>query len=105
MDITEDLSPGTPSHEKVQDEVQSILEKMRAGMADMNEEEMEEFRKGFVHKLAEKVRQASAGEAERVATSGLGQGVYITLAAFLILAVLFGENSQILTWKWIIFSG
>jgi Pup-like protein len=84
-------SAAKPSHEDVQDEVKAILDKIKAGMGDMNEEEMEEFRKGFVGKLAEKVRQATAGEAERVAT-GLGQGLYTTLAAFLILIVLFGET-------------
>lgn len=88
-------SAANPSHENVQDEVKAILEKMRAGMADMNEEEMEEFRKGFVHKLAEKVRMATTDEAESVAT-GLGQGLYVTLAAFLILIVLFGEINLIL---------
>ena len=91
MDTEDVLSAANPSPDNVQDEVKAILEKIKAGMGDMNEEEMEEFRKGFVGKLAEKVRQATAGEAERVAT-GLGQGLYTTLAAFLILIVLFGET-------------
>jgi hypothetical protein len=92
MDTEDLLDAANPSPENVQDEVKAILDKIRAGMGDMNEEEMEEFRKGFVGKLAEKVRMVSAGEAERVAT-GLGQGLYTTLAAFLILIVLFGETN------------
>jgi len=82
-------SAATVSPEKMA-EVKEILAKMQAGLADMTDEEKEEFRQGFVHKLAEKVRGAAAAEAER-GVADMGYGFFLTFSSFLIVLILFGK--------------